>query len=81
MKKQILFIGLGSLVTTAAAPELNLQLSWDDQAPITRLGSYSAPQATAELDSVEHIVTPAFQNAIHVEDASVAANPTFYFLK
>ena len=88
MKKQIMIVALTSLFATTYATELNLQLNWDgasmvqaDATPTFRsrpsAGISSNPMPKPRPDSAQALVTPAFQNPIHPEDANAGSNPTY----
>lgn len=71
MKSQILLVALTSLCTSVLAQE----------PAKTRFSQLSSPMGQPEYDTAEHIVTPAFQNAIHPEDAAAGSNPTYDIIK
>lgn len=86
MKKQITIVALASLFASTHATELNLQLNWEEEnkadiKPVYRSSHYSSPMGNPAYDTVEHIVTPAFQNAIHPEDAAAGSNPAYDIIK
>lgn len=83
-----MIVALASLFVTTYATELELQLNWDgasmvqtDAAPAFKnrpsAGISSNPMPKPRPDSAQALVTPAFQNPIHPEDASASSNPAF----
>ena len=71
MKPQILLVALTSFCATILA-----------QGPAkTRFSQLASPMGQPDYDTVQHIVTPAFQNAIHHEDAAANTNPAYNIKK
>lgn len=84
MKKTMLLVTLTSLFAATCATELNLQLNINDQAEPLRNrptnGTISHPMPQPRPDHEQHLVTPAFQNPIHPEDAaSDGGSPATYY--
>jgi hypothetical protein len=89
MKKQIIIATLASLFTSVHATELNLQLEWNDTdvmissdaTPTLKsrpsAGMSTNPMSKPRNDREQTIVTPAFQIAIHPEDATAGSNPAY----